>query len=219
VVAVTLQGADLGDTTTVTETLAEAAIAVAELVECEADLHPEEEPKVNVKGIKELVADKDYYSGAVLAQIKKHEVRTYIPEKKQASKRHWKGKDKEQQAVYQNRQQVRGEYGKRLLKRRGEFVERSFAHCYETGAMRGTKNIIKRQLIHVGAFNMSLVLRKMLGVGTPRELNNRALNLILRLFAYLIALCGAARRLPDHSDGDLLLNDGFRLGVFLCSPR
>jgi transposase len=51
VVAVTLQGADLGDTTTVKETLAEAAISVAELVEREADLHPEAEPKVNVDGI------------------------------------------------------------------------------------------------------------------------------------------------------------------------
>jgi transposase len=85
----------------------------------------------------------------VLEQIKKNEVRTYIPEKKQADKRHWKGKEKEQQAVYQNRQRVRGDYGKSLLRRRGEFVERSFAHCYETGAMRrctlrGTKNILKR---------------------------------------------------------------------------
>jgi transposase len=149
VVAVTLQGADLGDTATVKETLAEAAIAVAELVEREAELQPEEEPKVNVDGIEELVADKGYHSGAVLEQIKKNEVRTYIPEKKQAGKRHWKGKEKEQQAVYQNRQRVRGDYGKSLLRRRGELVERSFAHCYETGAMRrctlrGTKNILKR---------------------------------------------------------------------------
>jgi len=199
VVAVTLQGADLGDTSTVTETLAEAAIAVAELVEREADLHPEEEPKVNVEGIEELVADKGYHSGAVLGQIKENEVHTYIPEKKQAGNRHWKGKEKEQRAVYQNRQRVRGEYGKSLLRRRGEFVERSFAHCYETGGMRrctlcGKKNILKRQLIHVGAFNISLVLRKMLGAGTPRELRNRTLNAILRLFAYILGLCGSGRR-------------------------
>src|SRR6202020_2177931 len=68
VVAVTLQAADLGDTTTVTETLAEAGMAVAELVEREAELFPDEEPKVNVDGIEELVADKGYHSGAVLEQ-------------------------------------------------------------------------------------------------------------------------------------------------------
>lgn len=221
VVAVTLQGADLGDTATVKETLAEAAIAVAELVEREAELQPEEEPKVNVDGIEELVADKGYHSGAVLEQIKKNEVRTYIPEKKQAGKRHWKGKEKEQQAVYQNRQRVRGDYGKSLLRRRGELVERSFAHCYETGAMRrctlrGTKNILKRQLIHVGAFNISLVLRKTLGAGTPRELKNRALNLVLRVFGYLIGLCGAMRRLQAHADGAFPLTYGFRTKALNC---
>jgi transposase len=194
VVAVTLQAADLGDTTTVAETLADAGLAEAELVEREAELHPEEEPKVNVDGIEELVADKGSHSGAVLEQVKELEVRTYIPEKKQAGKRHWKGKQGQQQAVYQNRQRVRRDYGKSLLRRRGELVERSFAHCYETGGMRrctlhGRRNILKRLLIHVGAFNLSLVLRKMLGSGKPRELKNRAASLFSRLIELLINLC------------------------------
>ena len=182
VVAVTLQAADLGDTTTMEETLADAGLAVADLIDREAELHPEEEPKVNVDGIEELVADKGYHSGEALEQVKELEVRTYIPEKKQPGKRHWKGKKGQQQAVYQNRQRVRGEYGKKLLRRRGEFVERTFAHCYETGGMRrctlhGRKNILKRLLIHVGAFNISLVLRRMLGAGKPRELANRVAEL------------------------------------------
>ena len=190
---ISLQAADLGDTTTVQETLADAGLAVAELVEREAELHPEEEPKVNIDGVEELVADKGYHSGAALEQVKDLEVRTYIPEKKQAGKRHWKGKQKQQQAVYQNRQRVRGEYGKSLLRRRGEFVERTFAHCYETGGMRrctlhGRKNILKRLLIHVGAFNISLVLRQMLGAGKPRELKNRAASLVSRLIETFISL-------------------------------
>jgi transposase len=193
VVAVTLQAADLGDTTTIEETLSAADMAVAELVEREAELHPEEEPQVNAEGIEELVADKGYHSGAVLEQVKGLEVRTYIPEKKQAGKRHWKGKQGEQQAVYQNRRRVRGKYGKSLLRRRGELVERTFAHCYETGGMRrctlhGRKNILKRLLIHVGAFNISLVLRKMLGAGKPRELKNRGASLVSRVIQCLISL-------------------------------
>ena len=40
--------------------------------------------------------------------------------------------------MYANRRRVRGEYGKSLLRRRGELVERSFAHRYETGGMRRT---------------------------------------------------------------------------------
>jgi transposase len=186
VVAVTVQAADQGDTTTLDETLCEAGMAVAELVRREAEFQPDDKPRVNVDGIEELVADKGYHSGAVVQRMKSYDVRSYIPEKRQKGRRHWKGKAEEQQAVYQNRQRVRGSYGKSLLRRRGELVERSFAHCYETGGLRrchlrGRENILKRTLIHVGAFNLSLILRKLLGAGTPRELKNRAASLILRL--------------------------------------
>jgi transposase len=92
--------------------------------------------------------------------------------------------------VYANRRRGRGEYGKSLVRRRGELVERSFAHCYETGGMRrchlrGHENILKRQLVHVGAFNLSLILRKLLGAGTPRELKNRAGEVFWRLLRFL----------------------------------
>jgi transposase len=187
VVAVTLQGADQGDTRTLDETLCEVGIAVEELAGREAELQPEDPPQVNLKGIEELVTDKGYHSGAVVKRVKSYEVRSYIPEKQQKARRNWQGKAEEQQAVYANRRRVRGEYGKSLLRRRGELVERSFAHCYETGGMRrthlrGQQNILKRQLIHVGAFNLSLILRKMLGAGTPRELRNRFGTSMSRLF-------------------------------------
>jgi hypothetical protein len=51
--------------------------------------------------------------------------------------------------------------------------------------LRGRENILKRQLIHVGAFNLSLILRKILGAGTPRELKNRATRLLLQIFRLL----------------------------------
>src|SRR5450756_1004275 len=195
VVAVTLQGADKGDTTTLDETLCEAGMAVGELAGREAELRPDDTPKVNVNGIEELVADKGYHSGAVVKRVKSYEVRSYISEKQQKGQRNWQGKAEEQRAVYQNRRRVRGEYGKSLLRRRGELVERSFAHCYETGGLRrchlrGRDNILKRQLIHVGAFNLSLVLRKLLGAGTPRELRNRfgrAFSELLRFLRHMTA--------------------------------
>src|SRR5215469_8993640 len=167
VVAVTLHGADQGDTVTLDATLSEAGLAVAEQIGREAEQRPEDKPKVNVQGIEEVVADKGYHSGAVLERVKGDKVRSYIPEKQQTGRRQWQGKRAEQQAVYQNRRRVQGEYGKSLLRRRGEWVERSFAHCYDTGGMRrthlrGHENILKRQLIHVGAFNLSLILLHLL---------------------------------------------------------
>jgi transposase len=198
VVAVTLQGADLGDTTTLDQTLSEAGMAVADLVEREAELRPEEKPKVNIEGIEEVVTDKGYHSGAVVKRMESYEVKTYIPEKQQSGNRHWEGKAEEQEAVYRNRRRVQGEYGKNLLRRRGELVERSFAHCYETGGMRrthlrGHENILKRQLIHVGAFNLSLILRVLLGSGKPREWKNQQGELLLRLFFLLQCFNGPSR--------------------------
>src|ERR1700687_2927568 len=119
---------------------------------------------MHLQGIEEAVTDKGDHSGAMLVMLKDAEVRTYIPEKKQKGQRHWDGRDEQQQAVYANRRRVSGAYGKRLLRKRGELIERSFAHCYDTGGMRrntlrGTQNILKRLLIHVGAFNLSLIFR------------------------------------------------------------
>src|SRR5690242_1463080 len=67
----------------------------------------------------------------------------------------WEGKREEQAAVYANRRRIRGERGKRLLRQRGEKIERSFAHLYETGGLRRVHlrrhpNILKRLLVHVG---------------------------------------------------------------------
>ena len=192
VVAVTLQGADQGDTTTLDETLCEAGMAVAEQVGREAELRPDEAPQVNVAGSEETVTDKGYHSGAVVKRMKAYGVRSYIPEKKPKGRRNWAGKRAEQQAVYANRRRAQGAYGKSLLRRRGELVERSFAHCYETGGMRrchlrGRQNILKRQLVHVGAFNLSLILRKLLGAGTPREWKNRFGKFVLTI--YLLFAC------------------------------
>ena len=86
-VAVTLHGADQGDTTTLDQTLCEAGMAVVEQIGREAELRPGDKPKVNVGGIEELVADKGYHSGAVVERVKSHEVRSYIPEKKQKGQR------------------------------------------------------------------------------------------------------------------------------------
>src|ERR1700730_9314601 len=190
VLAVTLQEADQGDTTTVVESLAQAGENAAELLESETT---NGKPQMHVRGIEEVVADKGYHSGAVLVKMQGAAVRTYIPEKKQKGQRHWDGKREQQQAVYANRRRVNGAYGKRVLRKRGELLERSFAHCYDTGRMRrthlrGHQNILKRLLIHVGAFNLSLIFRSLLGAGTPRELRNRLAKHFWRLFCALCRL-------------------------------
>jgi transposase len=80
-----------------------------------------------------------------------------------------------QAPVYANRRRKRGKRGKALPRTRAELVERSFAHVYDTGGMRRTHlrrhdNILKRLLIHAGAFNLGLMMRHLYGVGKPRRL-------------------------------------------------
>lgn len=139
----------------------------------------------------------------MLAETLEVGVRTYIPERRQTGRRNWRGKEAQRQAVYANRRRIQGDYGQRLLKKRGELVERSFAHCYDTGRMRRTHlrkhdNILKRQLIHVGAFNLSQILRRLVGAGTPRELRNRAAGDFLLLIGVLRALEGLWEHRGSH---------------------
>ena len=176
IVAVTLQAADLGDTTTVVETLKDAQ-AQAELV--------------NERGVEEVVADKGYHSGAALIGLHQSSVRTYIPEPERG-RRKWQGRQTEQERVYANRRRVRSRRGRRLQKLRSELVERSFAHMYETGGMRrthlrGRANILKRLLIHAVGFNLALLVRQKYGIGKPRTLQG-VQNALLRAWLVLLAL-------------------------------
>src|SRR5712692_6902516 len=171
--AVTLQPANDGDTTTIHKTLEEAQSASRE---------------INARGVEEVVADKGYHSGAVLQHLHGEDVRSYIPEPDRGP-RNWDGEGKavEQKRVYGNRRRVRGARSKRLQKLRSELTERSFAHLYETGGMRrvhlrGRENILKRLLVHGAGFNLSLILRKTLGVGKPRQLQGLCSTLLVLLW-------------------------------------
>jgi DDE family transposase len=163
-----------GDTKTIEETLTTAAENVEQA-------HPESD------GIQELVADKGYHSNQVLQDLTELEIRTYISEPDRG-RRIWKGKAAARQAVYRNRRRIRGVRGRRLLRQRGERLERPFAHAYETGRMRrvylrGRSNILKRILIHTAALNLGLLMRALVGVGTPRSLQGRLQALAASLFA------------------------------------
>jgi len=190
VVAVTVAAGDAGDTATILETLPQAGEHIAE-VACTTN-NEEGGERVHPDGPVEAVGDKGYHSNNTLQALAEAEVRTYISEPDRGQ-RNWKDKPKAQQAVYGNRRRIRGEHGKTLLRRRGELLERSFAHAYETGGMRrvhlrGRENILKRVLIHVGGLNLSLVMRRWLGKGTPRSLQGLSAGALLAFLRLWIAV-------------------------------
>ena len=176
VVSVTVQDANAGDTTTLVETLTTAAEHL-ETVRPDADV------------VREVVADKGYHSNQTLSEFADVGVRTYISEPDRG-RRHWTGKAAAQAAVYANRRRIRGARGRRLLRQRGERLERPFAHLFETGNLRrthlrGHPNILKRLLIHVGGFNLGLLMRQLTGIGTPRSLQGRAAAVVGALIGLL----------------------------------
>ncbi len=167
ILAVTLQPASRGDTASMDETIQAADANLTRVMK-----DPQACDALNEQVLTEVVADKGYHSDKVLTRERRRDIRTYISEPNRG-KRKWAGKSAERDAVYANRRRIRGHRGRRLLRSRGQLVERSFAHCYDTGGMRrthlkGHENIRKRLLIHVAGFNLSLLLRRDLGGGTAR---------------------------------------------------
>lgn len=189
IVAITTHGGAAGDSESVQETLPAAGEAIAEQI---ATPTAQGQYKVHEQGLREVVTDKGYHSGAGLAALSGMGIRTYVAVPRQP-RRQWEGKREQQAAEYANRRRVKGARGKSLLRRRGELLERPFAHQYETGALRrlhvrGRGNVAKRVLMQAAAFNLALILRSITKAGTPRGLAERqlaALGLILRFLAAL----------------------------------
>jgi Transposase DDE domain len=168
IVVVAVQGADEGDTTTIQQTLPEAAEQLEAVAAVTDDA---------VAVIEEVVADKGYHSRTTLHDLETLDIRTYISEPDRGPQS-WTDQEAEPDAVYANRRRIRGDRGQRLLRRRGELLERPCAHLYETGGLRrahlrGHENVLKRLFVHAGVFNLGLWMRTLFGVGTPRSLQGR----------------------------------------------
>ena len=156
-VAVTLHGADVGDTTSL---LATTLTAAEQLAAVQASV-----PTA-------LVGDRGYHSNDTLLTLRRLGLRTYLAEPDRG-RRCWTKEPDAQQPVYGNRRRIGGPRGRRLMRRRGEYVERTFAHVYDTGGLRrvhlrGHPNILKRLIVHAGAFNLGLRCGECLDGDAPR---------------------------------------------------
>ena len=163
VVAAELHLADQGDTKTIEKTL---AVAQEKLEAIGAGPTPEDPS--------ECVADKGYHSRAVLKDLDASPWTTRIAEPKQKGFARWHGDEAARRAVTNNRTRLLSGVAKEAFKLRAEIVERSFAHILDRGGMRrtwlrGRENVHKRYLLHVAGHNLSLLMRQVIGTGTPRE--------------------------------------------------
>ena len=134
-----------------------------------------------------LVADKGYHAREQLKALEGGVWKTRIAEPEPAKGYlRWHGDEAARKAVYANRVRLKSGIGRETMRRRGELVERSFAHILDRGGMRrawlrGRENIHKRYLIHVAGFNLGVLMRALYGQGTPREAAEAAYALIFVL--------------------------------------
>jgi transposase len=190
IVAITTHGGATGDTTSIESTLPEAGLAIANQIDTPTE---NGQYKVDEEGLQEVVTDKGYHSDTSLQEMAEAGVRSYVPAPKQ--QRNWNGKPVEKGIYLANQRRVTGKRGQQLLKRRGEFLERPFAHQYETGGLRrvhvrGLGNVAKRVILQAAAFNLALILRSITKAGTPRGLADRTRALLRTIFYLLSSLEG-----------------------------
>jgi hypothetical protein len=163
VIAAEMHLADEGDTATISDTLQAAQRNLASV-----GAPPSSEAPA------ECVADKGYHSRMLLKDLDGSPWRSRIAEPQRKGFSRWHGDEEARRAVYNNRVRLRSEVGKQALRKRAEIVERSFAHVLDRGGMRrtwlrGRENIHKRYLIHVAGHNLGLLMRLLIGAGTPKE--------------------------------------------------
>src|SRR5690348_10992123 len=178
IVAAEVHPADQGDTATLPGTL---AAAEANLAAVGAAPTPEDPA--------ELVADEGYHSRDGLKDLEDGAWKSRIAEKKAAGVSRWRGDEEARRAVYNNRARLRSGVAREAFKLRAELVERSFALTLDRGGMRrawlrGGENLKKRYLVHVAGYNLGLIMRLLVGAGTPREF-------LARAAAHLLALATA----------------------------
>jgi len=121
----------------------------------------------------EVVADKGYHSREVLKDLEDSSWKTRIREPQSNTFHCWNGDTQARRAVYNNRNRLRSSKGRQSEKLRTELVERCNQHILDRGPMRrtwlrGRENVHKRYLLTVAAFNLSILMRKLIGAGTPK---------------------------------------------------
>jgi transposase len=163
IVAAPIHPADKGDTTTLDATLETAARNLADIGLAPTSGDP-----------CDLVTDKGYHSRELLKGLDGDIWKTRIAEPAPPNGYlRWHGDEAAQKAVYANRSRLKSAVGRKAMRKRGEMVERSFAHVLDRGGMRrawlrGRENVHKRYLIHVAGFNLGILMRALFGCGTPR---------------------------------------------------
>jgi transposase len=147
-----------------------------------------------------LTADKGYFAAETVAALAASGLEPVIPDRELNRNEH-SYKPEVWMAVKAAHESAKSDEGKELLRKRGQHIERSFAHVLDSGGsrrttLRGIPKISKRQTAACAAYNLSLLMRVTTKFGTPKQWAAKAKSAFCRL-RILLYLCERwFKRLP-----------------------
>ena len=123
--------------------------------------------------IESATADKGYHAVEEMGFLQQEGIRTVISDPV-INRNMDKLTDEESKVVRSARRSAKSKSGKELLRSRGMHLERPFAHILDAGGarrttLRGSDNLNKRFKFSAAIYNLSQLMRKLLGVGTPKQ--------------------------------------------------
>lgn len=144
------------------------------ILEAQQNINRAREQTLDTLTVESVTSDKGYYVVGELQTLQGEGIRTVVADPID-NRRLDKLEAKEKRAVLAARRSVKSKSGKELLRRRGMHIERSFAHILDCGGMRrttlrGWQNLNKRYKLAAAFYNLSQLMRKLFGVGTPKQL-------------------------------------------------
>lgn len=141
----------------------------------------------------QLAADECYFAIEEIAQLHQCNVRTVIADPQASKRRKDKASAETRSALRRASRALSSKSGKALLRKWGEHLERGFCHVLDHGGVRRAtlhdcQKLSKRHLVAATTFNLSLLRRRLFGVGTPKQALAGAASAIWRLAeAFLVA--------------------------------
>jgi transposase len=123
--------------------------------------------------VESTTADKGYHAVPEMGDLQAEGIRTVVSDPVKNRKVE-KLTPADRQVVRKAKRSARSQSGKDLLRRRGRHIERTFAHILDAGGARrttlcGLANLNKRYKLAAAIYNLSQLLRKLFGVGTPKQ--------------------------------------------------
>lgn len=176
------------------------------VLEAQQTLNQASGDQVDALTVTSVTSDKGYYLVNELQALQQEGIRTVISDPID-NRRVDKLPKEEQRAVQAARRSVQSKSGKDLLRRRGMHIERAFAHILDAGGMRrttlrGWDNLNKRFKLAAAFYNLSQLMRKLCGFGTPKQMAAalaRGSRALLSSFSLLFTLMKAVARLRHRS--------------------